>query len=46
VRDADEVAAYVAAVQALGPNARAMVDGIAAERLVPDLPQRLGQRAT
>jgi predicted TIM-barrel fold metal-dependent hydrolase len=43
VRDADEVAAYVAAVRALGPNARAMVDGIAAERLVPDLAQRLGK---
>ncbi len=46
VRDADEVAAYVAAVRALGPNARSMVEGIAAERLVPDLSQRLGQRAT
>jgi predicted TIM-barrel fold metal-dependent hydrolase len=45
VRDADEVAAYVAAVRALGPNARAMVDGIAAERLVPDLAQRLAKRA-
>ena len=45
VRDADEVAAYVAAVRALGPNARAMVDGIAAERLVPDLAQRFGKRA-
>ena len=32
VRDADEVAGYVAAVRALGPNARAMVDGVAAER--------------
>src|SRR5580692_2567664 len=46
VRDADEVAAYVAAVRALGPNARAMVEGIAAGRLVPDLAQRLGKRAT
>ena len=46
VRDADEVAAYVAAVRALGPNARAMVDGLAAERLVPDLAQRLVKRAT
>jgi predicted TIM-barrel fold metal-dependent hydrolase len=45
VRDADEVAAYVAAVRALGPNARAMVDGIAADRLVPDLAQRLGKSA-
>src|SRR5580698_2670142 len=46
VRDADEVAAYVAAVRALGPNARAMVDGIAAERLIPDLSRRLGKRAS
>jgi hypothetical protein len=46
VREPEEVAAYVAAVRALGPNARAMVDGIAAERLVPDLAQRLGKRAT
>jgi Amidohydrolase len=45
VRDADEVAAYVAAVRALGPNARAMVEGLAAERLIPDLSQRLGERA-
>ena len=46
VRDPGEVAAYVAAVRALGPNARAMVDGMAAARLVPDLSQRLGKRAT
>ena len=46
VREPDEVAAYVAAVRALGPNARAMVEGLAAERLVPDLAQRLGKRRT
>ncbi len=46
VRDAEEVAGYVAAVRALGPNARAMVDGIAAQRLIPGLSQRLGKRAT
>ena len=45
VRDADEVAGYVAAVRALGPNARAMVDGLAAEALIPDLKQRVGRRA-
>jgi predicted TIM-barrel fold metal-dependent hydrolase len=45
VRDADEVAGYVAAVRALGPNARAMVDGLAAEALIPDLQQRTGKRA-
>jgi predicted TIM-barrel fold metal-dependent hydrolase len=45
VRDADEVAGYVAAVRALGPDARAMVDGAAAERLIPDLKRRIGKRA-
>ena len=45
VRDADEVAGYVAAVRALGPNARAMVDGVSAERLIPDLKMRIGKRA-
>jgi predicted TIM-barrel fold metal-dependent hydrolase len=45
VREASEVAAYVAAVRALGANARAMVDGIAAEALIPDLTRRLGKRA-
>ena len=44
VRDADEVAGYVAAVRALGPDARAMVDGASAERLLPDLKQRIGAR--
>ena len=44
VRDADEVAGYVAAVRALGPDARAMVDGASAERLVPDLARRISRR--
>jgi len=44
VRDADEVAGYVAAVRALGPDARAMVDGASAERLLPDLKRRIGVR--
>jgi predicted TIM-barrel fold metal-dependent hydrolase len=44
VREPDEVAAYVAAVRALGANARAMVEGCAAERLIPDLSRRLGKR--
>jgi predicted TIM-barrel fold metal-dependent hydrolase len=43
VRDADEVADYVAAVRALGPDARAMVDGVSARRLMPDLEQRVGR---
>ena len=45
VRDADQVAGYVAAVRALGPDARAIVDGASAERLLPDLKQRIGARA-
>ena len=45
VRDADEVASYVAAVRALGPDARAMVDGVSAESLIPDLKRRVGKRA-
>jgi predicted TIM-barrel fold metal-dependent hydrolase len=45
VRDPDEVAGYVAAVRALGPNARAMVDGVSAERLIPDLRKRIRKPA-
>jgi hypothetical protein len=45
VRDPDEVAAYVAAVRALGPSARAMVDGVSAERLIPDLKTRVRKPA-
>jgi predicted TIM-barrel fold metal-dependent hydrolase len=44
VRDPDEVAGYVAAVRALGPNERAMVDGFAAQALIPDLHQRIARR--
>jgi predicted TIM-barrel fold metal-dependent hydrolase len=44
VRDAGEVASYVDALRALGPSARAMVDGVAAEALIPDLKQRLARR--
>ena len=45
VRDAEEVADYVASVRALGPDARAMVEGVSAERLIPDLKERIGKRA-
>jgi len=41
VRDPQEVADYVAAVRALGPNARALVDGLNAEKLIPDVKTRL-----
>ena len=44
VRYADEVSAYVAAVRALGPDARAMVEGASAERLIPDLKYRIDKR--
>ena len=44
VRDEEEVAAYVAAVRALGANARAMLDGINAEKLIPDVRERLARR--
>jgi hypothetical protein len=45
VRDAGEVAGYVEAVRALGPDARKMVEGVAAGALIPDLKQRLAKRA-
>jgi predicted TIM-barrel fold metal-dependent hydrolase len=45
VRKADEVAAYVAAVRALGPEGRAVAGGANAETLIPDLKRRLGARA-
>jgi predicted TIM-barrel fold metal-dependent hydrolase len=45
VRDPQEVAEYVSAVRALGPNARAMVDGLNAEKLIPDLKRRLRKSA-
>jgi len=41
VRDDHEVAAYVDAVRALGPNCRAMLEGANAARLIPDLTTRV-----
>lgn len=46
VRDPQEVADYVSAVRALGPNARAMVDGLNAEKLIRDIKQRVRKSAT
>jgi hypothetical protein len=46
VRDPQEVANYVSAVRALGSNARAMVNGLNAEKLIPDIGQRLRKSAT
>jgi predicted TIM-barrel fold metal-dependent hydrolase len=45
VRDPKEVADYVKAVRALGPNARALVDGLNAEKLIPDIKQRTQKKA-
>jgi predicted TIM-barrel fold metal-dependent hydrolase len=44
VRDDNEVAGYVRAVRELSPNARAMLEGANAEKLIPDLRQRLAKR--
>jgi hypothetical protein len=44
VREPDEVAAYVEAVRALGGNGCALVGGANAEKLIPDLQQRLAKR--
>jgi predicted TIM-barrel fold metal-dependent hydrolase len=44
VRDASEVAAYTDAVRGLGANGRALVAGANAEKLIPDLAQRLARR--
>jgi predicted TIM-barrel fold metal-dependent hydrolase len=45
VRDDGEVKAYVDAVRALGPNCRAMLEGANAEKLIPNLRERLAKRA-
>jgi predicted TIM-barrel fold metal-dependent hydrolase len=44
VRDASEVAAYTDAVRGLGANGRALAGGANAEKLIPDLAQRLARR--
>jgi hypothetical protein len=41
VREDTEVSEYVAAVRALGPDARAVLEGSSVEKLIPDLRQRL-----
>jgi predicted TIM-barrel fold metal-dependent hydrolase len=45
VREAGEVTGYVASVRALSPDARAMLDGANAEKLIPDLAARIGRRS-
>src|SRR5215217_8903251 len=44
VRHDGEVAAYVDAVRELGPNCRAMLEGANAEKLIPDVRERLARR--
>ncbi len=44
VREASEVAAYTDAVRGLGANGRALVAGANAEKLIPDIAQRLARR--
>ncbi len=44
VRVDDEVKDYVHCVRALGPNERAMLEGVNAEKLIPDLRARLARR--
>jgi len=41
VQDDDQVAAYVNSVRALGPEARAVLNGANAEKLIPQLGSRL-----
>jgi hypothetical protein len=43
VRDDDEVTAYVKAVATLGPEARKIHDGANAEKLIPNLNDRLNR---
>jgi predicted TIM-barrel fold metal-dependent hydrolase len=45
VREAGEVVAYVDAVRGLSANGRALVGGVNAEKLIPDIAQRLARRA-
>jgi len=44
VRDPQEVADYVDAVRVIDPNANALVDGLNAEKLIPDIRARLARR--
>src|ERR1700720_592579 len=46
VRVDSEVADYVADLRALGPNERAMLEGLNAEKLIPNARERLAKRKT
>jgi predicted TIM-barrel fold metal-dependent hydrolase len=45
VHDDDELVAYVNAIRALGPEAGTLLDGANAEKLIPNLSERLKARA-
>jgi hypothetical protein len=45
VCDDDEVAAYVDAIRALGPDAMAILDGANVTKLIPNLDERLKSRS-
>jgi hypothetical protein len=44
IRDPGEVKDYVEAVELLDPNARALVHGLNAEKLIPNIKARLAKR--
>jgi len=44
VRLDSEVVQYVNAARALGPNERAMLEGMNVEKLIPDARERLAKR--
>jgi predicted TIM-barrel fold metal-dependent hydrolase len=44
IRDAGEVRDYVKAVGAIDPNAKALVHGLNAEKLIPDIKERVARR--
>ena len=44
IRDPGEVKAYVEAVERLDPNAMALVHGLNAEKLIPDIKGRMARR--
>ncbi len=46
VRDDEEVASYLANVRAIGANARALIQGLNAEKLIPDARERLAKRSS
>jgi len=44
IRDPGEVKDYVQAVEVMGPNANALVHGLNAEKLIPNIKQRVAKR--